>query len=61
MNKLRKLREERKLTQEDLANMLNVGRTTVTLWEIGKNKPRADTLIKIAHVLKCSIDDLLCS
>lgn len=61
MNGLKRIREKRKLTQEELANMVSVGRTTVTLWEKGINKPRADMLVKLSKVLDCSIEDLLCS
>ena len=59
MKELRRLREEKGLTQEQLANILGVNRTTVTLWEAGINKPRADMLIKLSEILKCSTDDLL--
>ena len=59
MDELRKLREEKGMTQEQLANILGVNRTTVTLWEVGINKPRADMLIKLADVLQCPIDVLL--
>ncbi len=60
MSKLKELREKQKLTQEELANKLGVCRTTVTLWEIGTNKPRAKTLVALAKILQCKIDDLLC-
>lgn len=59
--RLRELRERKGLTQEELAKLLNVGRTTVTLWEMGINKPRADTLPKVARALRCTVDDLLSS
>ncbi len=61
MSNLRKKREERKMTQEELGKALGVGRTTVTLWELGINKPRTDMLIKLSQVLNCSIEELLCS
>ena len=61
MSNLRELRLKRGLTQKELAKLLSVNRTTVTLWELGTNKPRADMLVKIAKVLRCSIDGLLCS
>lgn len=60
MNNLRKKREEQKMTQEELGKALGVGRTTVTLWELGINKPRTDMLIKLSQVLNCSIEELLC-
>lgn len=59
MEKLKELREKRGLTQEELAKILSVSRSTVTLWELGINKPRADTLVKLAKVLHCTTDDLL--
>ena len=56
---LRKMRN--KMTQEELADILHVNRTTVTLWENGINKPRANMLVKLSKVLRCKVDDLLCS
>ncbi len=57
--KLRELREKKGLTQEKLAEQLGVGRTTVTLWERGDNKPRIDMLVSLANVLGCNVDYLL--
>jgi len=59
MNKLKALRQARNLTQEELAKLVDVDRTTVTQWENGKNYPRVDTLIKLAQVLRCNVDTLL--
>ena len=59
MSKLRALRQARNLTQAELAKLLDVDRTTVTQWEIGKNLPRAGTLIKLSRILKCDVDTLL--
>jgi putative transcriptional regulator len=58
MPSIKELREKQGLTQEELSNTLNVGRTAVTMWETGKTFPRSELLPKIAEVLKCSIDDL---
>jgi len=60
-NKLKELREKKGLTQEELAKLLDVGRTTVTLWENGTNFPRTETLPKLAKILRCTVDELLCS
>jgi transcriptional regulator with XRE-family HTH domain len=59
--KLRELREKKGLSQKKLADKLGVGRTTVTLWELGINKPRTDMLPSLAKVLGCKVDALLCS
>ena len=56
--KIKEKRESIKLTQEELANMLNVKRSTVSMWETGEAMPRADKLPELAKILECSIDDL---
>ncbi len=55
---LKELRESKSLTQEDIAKELEVGRTTVAMWESGASAPRAALLPKIAKLLDCKIDDL---
>lgn len=59
MDGLRKFRVARGLTQDELARLLGVNRTTVTQWETGTNHPRATMLVKLAKILRCSVDDLL--
>ncbi len=59
VNKMKELREKLGLTQEDVAKQLSVGRTAVTLWENGTNKPQASRLLPLARILKCSVEDLL--
>ena len=61
MHALKRLRLKRGLTQEELADILHVNRTTVTLWENGTNKPRVNMLVKLSKVFRCKVDDLLCS
>lgn len=57
--KIKDLRVSRNLTQEELAKLAKVKRSTVAMWEIGKSKPRADMLLKLSKILQCSIDDLV--
>lgn len=59
MQNLKNLREKAKLTQLDLADKLHVDRTSVSKWEIGAAKPRADLLLPLAEVLQCTVDELL--
>jgi DNA-binding transcriptional regulator YiaG len=42
MPSIKELREKQGLTQEELSNTLNVGRTAVTMWETGKTFPRSE-------------------
>ncbi|MGI6506651.1 MAG: helix-turn-helix domain-containing protein [Clostridia bacterium] len=46
---LKKLRNEKKLTQEDLAGQLNVSNRTVSRWETGSNVPGIGILVEIAE------------
>lgn len=59
MNQIRKFRKKRNLKQSELAVLVGVNRTAVTKWESGAANPRTERLIKLADVLRCSIDDLL--
>ncbi len=46
------------MTQDALAERMNVSRATVAMWETGAAMPRADKLPEIARVLGCEVSDL---
>ena len=50
-------REERNLTQTELADKLYVSRQTISKWENGINKPDRVTLKKVENVLGSSFED----
>ena len=56
--KFRELRLAANLTQQDIANRLNVDRSTVSYWEKGTAMPRAEQLPKLADLLHCTSDAL---
>lgn len=56
--KLQYLRKENKLSQEQLADMLDVTRQSVSKWESGTTYPEMDKLIMLCKIFKCSLDDL---
>ena len=57
---LQKMRERRKLTQEELSKASGIKQQTISAIESGKNKyPRVDTLYALAKALKCTVDDLI--
>lgn len=58
-NVLKELRKEKNLLQQDLANAFNVTKTTISRWELGKQEPDFDMLIKIAKYFGVSTDFLL--
>ena len=59
MLNLKTLREGQHLTQQQLADRLNVGRTTVTMWESGETTPPTKYLLALAEILGCTVDELL--
>lgn len=56
---LKKARNSKGLSQEELAIKLNVVRQTVSKWEKGLSVPDSKMLIKIARELDTAINDLL--
>lgn len=58
-DKLKKLRKNRGLTQEELAQALFVSRTAISKWESGKGYPNIDSLKAISKYFCVSLDDLL--
>ena len=57
--KLQKLRQNRELSQENLAEILNVSRQSVSKWERGKGYPEMDKLIFLSDYFDVSLDELL--
>lgn len=57
--KLQKLRKQKGLTQEELAESLCVSRTAISKWESGRGYPNIDSLKEIAKVFSVTIDELL--
>ena len=58
-NKLYNLRKQRGLSQEELANRLNVSRQTVSKWEVGDSTPEMEKLIAISDLFEISLDELV--
>lgn len=56
--KIKDIRVSKKMTQQNIADELNVERTTVAMWENGSALPRADKLPQLAKILDCTIDEL---
>ena len=59
--KIQKLRNEKKWTQEQLAEKLYISRTAVSKWESRKGYPNIDSLKDIAKLFNKTIDELLSS
>ncbi|MCM1043568.1 MAG: helix-turn-helix transcriptional regulator [Corallococcus sp.] len=59
MVKIRELRKEKGLTQQELAKKINVSLQTISGYETGYAQPPIDILIKIAQEFHTSTDYLL--
>ena len=57
-DKLRSLREHRKLTQEALAELCEVDATTISGWEKGKWEPSLQNALSLARALHVSVETL---
>lgn len=56
-NKIRGYREQKNLTQEEVAEYLNTTPQTISRYEIGDRKTNQDILFKLAEYFKVSIND----
>ena len=56
---LKELRKEKNLTQEELAEKLNVSGRTVSRWETGSNMPDISLLVELAEFYDVSIPEII--
>lgn len=52
-------RKKQKLTQEELAEKLNITYKAVSKWECGKGLPDASIMIDLCNILEINVNDLL--
>lgn len=58
-DKLRQSRIKASLTQQAVADLLGVDRTTISYYETGKVIPKWQTLFKMSELYKVSVDEFL--
>jgi transcriptional regulator with XRE-family HTH domain len=56
---IKKLRNEKKLTQEQFAEQFGVSRRTVSRWETGTNMPDLDILVEMSDYFNVDLRELL--
>ncbi|NFO71747.1 helix-turn-helix transcriptional regulator, partial [Clostridium botulinum] len=59
-DRLKGLREDRDLTQDQIADILKITRSAVANYENGIREPDISLLVKIADYFNISLDYLLC-
>ncbi|WP_415310619.1 helix-turn-helix domain-containing protein, partial [Clostridium perfringens] len=57
--KIKNIRKEKKMTQEQMANILNVSRQAISNWENNKNFPDLEMIIKISRFFSLTLDELI--
>src|SRR5690554_5840329 len=58
-NKITELRKINKLSQEELAEKLDISRQSISLWETNQSMPSTEKLIELAKIFNVKIDDLI--
>lgn len=57
--KLRKLRDDKKMSQSEIADLLGVSQSAYNKWEANQARPTVDNLLKISNFHGIEIKDLL--
>ena len=59
MIRIKELREEKNLSQLEVAKGVETSQRNIGRWESGANEPTSSFIIKLANFFNCSIDYLL--
>lgn len=58
VNRVKEFRKKKKLSQKELANIMNVKQNTISQWENDMRKPNVQQAIKLADILETTVEDL---
>mgnify|MGYP003291475938 CR=1 FL=1 len=56
---LRKIRKSKKMSQEQLAEKVNVTRQSVSKWENGESYPEMNNILELCKIFNCKLNDLV--
>lgn len=59
-DRIKTLREQKGLTQTELARLLGITRSSVNAWEMGISIPSTQYIVELAQIFRISTDYLLC-
>lgn len=57
-DRLRGLRCERRMTQQELAKAVGVSKASVSHWEVGTSQPSLSVALELAELFGCTLDQL---
>ena len=58
-DRIKNLREQKKITQSELAKQLGITRSSVNAWEMGISVPSTQYIVELANIFQVSTDFLL--
>lgn len=56
---LKKIRKDKKMSQEELAEKVNVSRQSVSKWENGESYPEMNNILELCKIFNCKLNDLV--
>ena len=56
---LKNIRKEKNMSQEQLAEKVNVSRQSVSKWETGESYPEMNNILELCKIFNCNINDLI--
>lgn len=56
---LKLIRKSKKMSQEELAEKINVSRQSVSKWETGEAYPEMNNILELCKIFNCKINDLV--
>ena len=57
--RIKQFRKKNNLAQSALANLMRTTQDTISLWELGKSYPDAESIVRMAKLFRTSSDYLL--
>lgn len=57
--RLKQLREEKELSQQELAKLFSLSQSTIAYYELDKKQPSQKTLQRLAEFFGCTVDYIL--
>lgn len=55
---IKHLRKQKKITQEELGELIGVKKAAISTYEIGRNFPSVEALLKLVELFKINMEDL---
>lgn len=56
---LKRIRRDKKMSQEELSEKVNVSRQSVSKWETGESYPEMNNILELCKIFNCKINDLV--